>query len=143
MTYPKSARPPCSDCKKSPDRKKAKLYKEIQSRRNPSNFLKGFPFLYAFLLWDKLRRSMASQLSLMFRLLSQTVTFRSVTPFPLKVLRLSGTPESPPDFLGKRKSKETERQFCRIGKTKRVDFALTKYIGGYPKAYGFGSVCPF
>ena len=84
-----------------------------------------------------------SQLSLMFRLLSQTVTFRSVTPFPLKVLRLSGTPESPPDFLGKRKSKETERQFCRIGKTKRVDFALTKYAFGYPKAYGFGSVCPF
>ena len=54
---------------------------------------------------------MASQLSLMFRLLSQTVTFRSVTPFPLKVLRLSGTPESPPDFLGKRKSKETKRIF--------------------------------
>ncbi|MBQ7036606.1 MAG: YhbY family RNA-binding protein [Clostridia bacterium] len=24
-----------------------------------------------------------------------------------------------------------------------VDFALTKHSFGYPKAYGFGSVCPF
>ncbi len=55
--------------------------------------------------------SPASQQSLMMVCSSQTHPFRLVAPFPLKVLRLSGTPESPPGLFGERKSKGTSEIF--------------------------------
>ena len=67
----------------------------------------GFFFLWIFFFAiAKLHLSTASQLSLKAVCYSQTCTVRSVAPFPLKVLRLSGTPESPPDFLGRGKARE-------------------------------------
>ena len=57
---------------------------------------------------------------------------RSIAPFPLKVLRLSGTPKSPLDFLGSRKSKVTSEYSCHTATMEQVDFALTSYAFGYP-----------
>ncbi len=62
-------------------------------------------------------------------LLSQTRLCRSVAPFPLKVLRLSGTPESPPGLFGE---EEKQGGLCFDDVRLRVSQSLR-----------FGSVCPF
>ena len=67
---------------------------------------------------------------------------RLVAPFPLKVLRLSGTPESPPDFLGRGKARKQAYILARA-KMKRGGLCFDDVQLRVTQSLRFGSVCPF